>query len=594
MRLDFVLDSVYLLGSLWGVSTGPQICTSNPPAVPRPMHEAVWVPGPSAAAVTAFVDVNVVPMDTERVLAHQTVLVAGGHITALGPASQVKVPAGAVRVDGRGKYLMPGLTDMHLHSFHRYLGRHDPPGVNPLSSLTGVYKPAGNLQGLRDSIFRALASGVTSARLLDGRVNSTPPRSQVLRDLPAGTRPRLYFAPPDPTLVPLDSIGAHVAAAKAAGYDFVMMEESTWEELSPDSILRGLPSPRNRAVFDSLLAAVRRVGIPVATHIHSPLPFEAMLAVGAAGGGNGSDEHLYSFADSLGYLEPWKFFLLRKEGKAPAEADMPPVSDAQLRRLAAAAQRAGVWITPTLNCTSRNGMASATHLAVMRRLVKALHDAGVGLLLAGDDGNSVHEELAALVGAGLSPYQALVTGTRNPAEWFGRLDSAGTVAAGKRTDLVLLHGNPLQDLRHTREPAGVMVEGRWLDRAALDQGLLTSKSWLRAMVWGDIVRPYRRYPQVLNGSSQKVVVPPVTEALVKALGEHVGHFERLTDSLAASPAKSAEYERLLRSQAAALGAMRASLTPEQHIMFDRIARVWLREQARQGHAVTVPGVITVP
>jgi imidazolonepropionase-like amidohydrolase len=81
----------------------------------------------------------------------------------------------------------------------------------------------------------------------------------------------------------------------------------------------------------------------------------------------------------------------------------------------------------------------------------------------------VHDEIQALVGAGLTPYQALVTGTRNPALYFGTLDSTGTVTVGKRADLVLVNGNPLQDIKHTAQPAGVMLGGRWLARDELDR-----------------------------------------------------------------------------------------------------------------------------
>ena len=68
-----------------------------------------------ARSTVAFVDVNVVPMDSERLLAHQTVVVSGERIVALGPVESTRVPAGAVRVEGQGRYLMPGLVDMHLH-----------------------------------------------------------------------------------------------------------------------------------------------------------------------------------------------------------------------------------------------------------------------------------------------------------------------------------------------------------------------------------------------------------------------------------------------------------------------------------------------
>ena len=88
----------------------------------------------------------------------------------------------------------------------------------------------------------------------------------------------------------------------------------------------------------------------------------------------------------------------------------------------------------------------------------------------------MHDELAALVGAGLTPYQALVTGTRNPAAYLRLQDSSGTVAAGKWADLILLNGNPLEDVQHAKKPAGVMIAGQWLDRVRLDQGLSAGKT----------------------------------------------------------------------------------------------------------------------
>ena len=140
MRVDFL----YTLSSLLGLAPSSQVCPSNL-AVPLPVvaHEAAWTRARAAlpsALVTAFVDVNVIPLDTERVRRNQTVLVEDGLITAMGPAHQVKVPAGAVRIDGRGKYLMPGLTDMHTH-----FGLDTPEGAFHLLRFAarGVWRPLG-------------------------------------------------------------------------------------------------------------------------------------------------------------------------------------------------------------------------------------------------------------------------------------------------------------------------------------------------------------------------------------------------------------------------------------------------------------------
>ena len=119
-------------------------------------------------------------------------------------------------------------------------------------------------------------------------------------------------------------------------------------------------------------------------------------------------------------------------------------------------------------------------LEVRRRLIKALHAGGAGLLLGSDapqmwnvPGFSIHRELQFLVASGLSPYEALVTGTRNVATFFGTSDRAGTVEAGKQADLVLLDADPLADITNTARIAGVVVHGQWLTRADLDARLGT-------------------------------------------------------------------------------------------------------------------------
>jgi imidazolonepropionase-like amidohydrolase len=117
-------------------------------------------------------------------------------------------------------------------------------------------------------------------------------------------------------------------------------------------------------------------------------------------------------------------------------------------------------------------------MQVRQKLIKALHAGGAGLLLGSDapqiynvPGFSTHRELHSLVAAGLTPYQALETGTRNVAVFFGTLPKTGTIAVGKRADLVLLDANPLIDVRNTTRRAGVMLGGRWLPKAAIETRL---------------------------------------------------------------------------------------------------------------------------
>jgi imidazolonepropionase-like amidohydrolase len=122
------------------------------------------------------------------------------------------------------------------------------------------------------------------------------------------------------------------------------------------------------------------------------------------------------------------------------------------------------------------------YIGLRRRLLKALHDGGVGILLGSDapqtwnvPGFSIHRELATYVAAGLTPFDALATGTRAVAAHLGTLDRAGTIEEGKRADLVLLDGNPLQDISQTSRIAGVMIGGRWLPKSEIDDRLSAAR-----------------------------------------------------------------------------------------------------------------------
>lgn len=405
--------------------------------------------------VTAFVHVDVVPMDRERTLRDQTVLVERGRITALGPAGQVVVPAGATHIDARGKVLIPGLADMHVHLW-------------------------GGGAKAETELFRWLAKGVTTVRNMDygyGHFRFTVEESQrhALLRLRARSAageilaPRIYTGSrwrTDTTR----SIAENIAAYRAAGYDFLKLhDEDLCLRFACDSVLAGADSSTTAAInamhlgrdsaalvrnLDSVVAAARRVGLPVVGH---PIPDLAYALERRFA----SVEHLYYYYD--------------KPDHRYALADTLDIA-----RRVAATRRAEVWVCPT--AAAPDGGAAleqpgdsiriATKLADYT--MKALHDAGVGLLLGTDHPDerlSVHTELRIMVRAGLTPYQALLTGTRNPATYFGTPDSTGTIAVGKRADLVVLDGNPLDDIRHTSAIAGVMVAGRWLPQDELTRRL---------------------------------------------------------------------------------------------------------------------------
>jgi hypothetical protein len=447
-------------------------------AVVQAQSPAARIPVPGAPpGVTAFVDVNVVPMDTERVLTNQTVLVQQDQITALGPSDKVKVPPGAALIDGRGKYLMPGLADMHAH-----LGFSEAPAL--FDSVA-----------IENRLFLWLANGLTTVRNLD-HTHASPASApyayfdQLVRGeelLRWRTRaasgelwsPRIYTSGPlrgaDGGPLLLKDVVPAVRAYKAAGYDFIKLHYVY----------------RHGDVFDSLVTVARQAGLPLVGHVEDVTTTERALAE-------------YRSVEHLG--GPGSGFVLTDPSRRDA--------------LAAAMQRAGVWNCPTqfneiLNtATAARSKEALGRLSLRGQFIKALQDAGAGLLVGSDrlqskaptippttfvrvfspkakltfDGlfeavygypSATHRELEALVDVGLSPYQALVAGTRNVAIYFGTLKESGTIAVGKRADAVLLSGNPLQDIRHTARPAGVMLGGRWLPREAIDARVAAIKASLR-------------------------------------------------------------------------------------------------------------------
>jgi imidazolonepropionase-like amidohydrolase len=284
-----------------------------------------------------------------------------------------------------------------------------------------------------------------------------------------------------------------VAEQKAAGYDFLKIHPGI-----------------EREVFDSLAVTAQRVGIKLAGHV--PLAVGLQRAL----------EARYASIDHLdGYVEA----MVRKDSPvSPAQSAFfglnlgEQLDVSRLPALVEATRKAGVWNVPTQMlmenlvpgvsvealagrpemryvpastpaqwAEEKNSLLQETGsslksvqmtMEVRRKLIKALHAGGAGLLLGSDapqiynvPGFSIHRELETLVAAGLTPYQALETGTRNVAVFFGTLASTGTIEVGKRADLILLDADPLKDVRNTTRRAGVMLAGKWLPQAAIETRL---------------------------------------------------------------------------------------------------------------------------
>jgi imidazolonepropionase-like amidohydrolase len=427
---------------------------------------------PGYAASTAFINVNVVPMTSETVIEAQTVLVEDRKIVTIGDVDNIPIPKGAVVIDSTDRYLIPGLSEMHAHV----------PSVSSVSleRVLGLY----------------VANGVTVARGMLGQPAHLDLRQQILSGEVLG--PRLFTSGPSFNGNSVSSPRAAIDMVKAqhgAGYDFLKIHP-------------GL----TREEFDALATTARRFGIQFSGHVPAAAGLHRALAAGMA-----SIDHLD------GYMQAMVADDAERSGVGIGLFGVllaDKIDEAKIAAIAAETAAAGVWNVPTesmfehwVSDTDPSEMSewpemrymtpgtigqwasskqqvlsdpaydpeiAASAIAVRRRLILALHEAGAGLLLGSDapqvfnvPGFSIHRELGYLVAAGLTPYEALLTGTVYPAEFFGQQRVFGTVEAGKEADLVLLDANPLADIGNAGRIHGVMLRGRWLGRQDLDR-ILTS------------------------------------------------------------------------------------------------------------------------
>ena len=434
-----------------------------------PAFIVMWIAWTVPAAqnqAIVFEHVNLVSMDrvpTQAVDADSTVLIQNGIVAGVGTGTAFgrKIPDGALRIDGRGKFLVPALAEMHAHI------------PNDTAEAERV-------------LFMYVANGIGTIRSMLGDPSHFRLRERVRKGEIVG--PTMILSGPSfsgTTAPTAAAASARVAEEKKAGYDFLKIHP-------------GVP----RSAFDALAAAADRASIRFAGHV--PLDVGLQRALQAK----------YWTIDHLdGYVEA----LAGPSGRGSENFGvnlMSRIDESRIAALAADTKAAGVWNVPTQIllenwygpespdamqrrpemqyvspaelrqwvATKRDNMSHysaqdrARFISVRRRLIKALQDAGALLLLGSDapqvwnvPGFSIHRELASYVAAGLTPYQALATGTRNVDAHLSALDARFTFS--RRSNLVLLDANPLENIANTTRIAGVLIEGRWLTKAEIDRRL---------------------------------------------------------------------------------------------------------------------------
>ncbi len=431
-------------------------------------------PVPRTIAIT---DVNVIDIEHGRVLGPRTVVIRGGRIAAVSEPQIAAIPPGALRVDGRGKFLIPGLVDMHVHLFN--LSSRRPPNdwAFPLFVANGV-------TAVRE--MRSDAAGIAQIRQWHAARESgtlIAPRILAAGIVAHGQSPE-------------DAV-RQVNAATEAGAGFI-------------KVFSGVPEANWRAI----LSAAQARSLIVAGHVPA-----GVGVVTAATAGQRSNEHLLQVYEACTTTEN-DWLAARRDLRSDAleaardkqeSAVLNTFDVAACKRTATALAATGQTQVPTLVLDNEDAFATTgkpaadprwqslradererwqrfiagyrasdaalakRRIPVARQIVGALHAAGVPILAGTDTpmpgvypGYSLHEELTLLVEAGLSPAEALKAATLRPAQFLGIAMESGSVDAGKRADLVLLDADPLLDIRNTRRIHAVVLDGRFLSRRDID------------------------------------------------------------------------------------------------------------------------------
>lgn len=466
-----------------GCASAFQAATAQGPApAARPVDPLVALD----AGLTLFRDVHVVGMDQKGVRTGWSVLVADGRIVEMGPRDEVTPGPnrGDVRVVecGGSKWLIPGLVDMHVH-FPTY--------------------EQGNEQQ-ESAAFRScallIANGVTTARGMVGHPSQVRLRDDVVTGKLLGPALHLAGAPIHQGVAKTpDEAAAMVRAQHEQGFDFIKSHRVVVPE-----------------VYRAVQTAAAEVGLPVAGHVDNEVGLDVAL----------------EFSQQLEHLDAIPAAMLKDPEAAATFGQIPPgpiVDALQMELLPAIAKKiaaGNAWCVPTLALFEGivdQRMATAALMArpemkyvvgqavgqwaqqrnatkfpvtwgagygqrvisLRAKITRSLADAGVGLMAGSDSpqffkvtGFALHDEVESLGAAGLSNFDALRCATANPARYMATLPNRGssigiepdfgTIEVGKRADLVLLGADPLKDLGATRKIDAVMVRGRLLDRAALD------------------------------------------------------------------------------------------------------------------------------
>ena len=418
-----------------------------------------------------FRSVNVIPMDKEGVLENRVVVVRNGKIAAIGDANTTKWSKGATVIDAKGKYLIPGLAEMHAH-----------------------VPPVDDLEPMKEVLQLFALNGVTTIRGMLGHPRHLELRSKIESGEILG--PRFFTSGPSfngNSVKTAQDAEAMVQQQKEAGYNFLKLHPG----LVPET-------------FNPMAKKAKALGMPFAGHVSYKVGVWRAINAGYA-----TIDHLDGFVESL---VPGIEDIPEQQAGLFAMFIADKADTTKIQPLMTALREKKIWVVPTqalaerwfapdkspealqaepemkymdpktlnnwvtakknlLNNPAYKAAAINRFIALRRKLIYECNRNGVGLLLGSDapqvfdvPGFSLHHELKYLVDAGLTPYEALRTGTVNVGRFYNHPDW-GVIKEGAAADLVLLNGNPLVNIEQTRNIEGVVLNGKWLSKSWREEQL---------------------------------------------------------------------------------------------------------------------------
>ena len=422
----------------------------------------------------AFLNVNVLPMDGsgDRVLERQVVMIENGEVSLIGAVDEFSVAEDVTSIDGEDYFLIPGLTEMHGH----------------------LPDPRMSDQDIRNLLFLYVANGVTTVRGMQGNPSQFALRNAIERGRLLG--PKLYLASVSMngnSVATPEEASQRVREYKVDGYDLI----KTHEGMSLDA-------------FNALAETASEVDIPFGGHVSDYVGLRHALASGQM-----SIDHLDNYVEALA---PSDDRADEDRGLRGVGALLESVDESRIPELVRATVESGTWVVPTMvlwetaffnergsaevlserpevrymppEMVDRWREAVDTRLAstdietnrrvatLRRNILAALHEGGANIALGTDSpqifsvpGFAMYHEMALYAEVGMTPYEVLEIGTRRPAEYFDAADQFGTIAVGRRADLILLEANPADDIGSVRNRVGVMVNGQWIPADEIERRL---------------------------------------------------------------------------------------------------------------------------